>query len=231
MRMQPLVTVKKAAAKLGVDKETIRTKLASGEIKGERRRVGSKDKWFVYPGELEQLVEQKEFLELDEKERLATDDMVELFDELDSSFSPDCSSASAGNDLKFHPQPSGSAAADEISETHVEGQDNLVADRQHLVLANQIGTGLEAAAVLDQLIQTLTREFSQALGEEKRKTQELEIEIEEQNEILKVASESELSANLRANALSEEVSNLKSTIADLKDQLSRKTSWWKRIFS
>lgn len=216
MRMQPLVTVKKAAAVLGVDKETIRTKLASGEIKGERRRVGSKDKWFVYPGELEQLVEQKEFLELDEKERLAIDDMVELFDEDAETSPPLAAHAPGDNDLMFHPGVS--------EEQSVEEQ------RQHLIPANQAGTGIEAAAVLDQLIQTLTREFSHALSEEKRKTAELQVEIEEQKEILKIAGESELAANLRASALDDEVSCLKSTVADLKQQLASKTSWWSRLF-
>lgn len=217
MRMQPLVTVKKAAAVLGVDKETIRTKLASGEIKGERRRVGSKDKWFVYPGELEQLVEQKEFLELDEKERLAIDDMVELFGEDAESQSESPLSASSDNDLMFHPGSSKESTAD--------------AERQHLIPANQVGTSIEAAAVLDQLIQTLTREFSHALSEEKRRAAELQMEIEEQKDILKVASESELAANLRASALDDEVSQLKATIGDLKQQLASKASWWSRLFA
>lgn len=52
MQIHPLVPIKKAASLLGVEKEVLRDKLASGEIKGEQRRVGSKDKWFVYSGEV-----------------------------------------------------------------------------------------------------------------------------------------------------------------------------------
>ncbi len=52
MQIHPLVPIKKAASLLGVEKEVLRDKLTSGEIKGEQRRVGSKDKWFVYSGEV-----------------------------------------------------------------------------------------------------------------------------------------------------------------------------------
>lgn len=216
MRIQPLVTVKKAAAVLGVDKETIRTKLASGEIKGERRRVGSKDKWFVYPGQLEQLMEQKDFLALDElekSERLDIDDMVELFDEDEQ------------RELPGAKQSEESSTISSMSPAHQSPE-----DRQQLVPAFCAGTSLEVKVVLEQLIQTMTREFSQALSEEKRRAAQLEVEIEEQKQILKVASESELAANLKAAALNEELSALKSTVSDLKMELSTKNSWWRRLF-
>ena len=81
MRMHPLVTVKKAASILGVGKETIREKLMSGELKGEIRRIGLKDKWFVYSGEVDSLIENQRLPELEAKtDRISTQDMGEFFE-------------------------------------------------------------------------------------------------------------------------------------------------------
>jgi hypothetical protein len=52
-----MITVKDAAAALGVDERTIREKLSNGEWKGEKQLVGLKEKWFMYHGEFERQVE------------------------------------------------------------------------------------------------------------------------------------------------------------------------------
>ena len=81
MRMHPLVTVKKAASILGVGKEIIRDKLMTGELKGEIRRIGLKDKWFVYSGEVDFLLENQRLPELEAKtDRISTQGMNEFFD-------------------------------------------------------------------------------------------------------------------------------------------------------
>ena len=80
MQVHPMVTVKKAANVLGIHKETIRRKLASGEIKGERRRVGSKDKWLIYSGEIEYLLEKERIPELIERaERTSVEGLTDFF--------------------------------------------------------------------------------------------------------------------------------------------------------
>ena len=55
----PMVTVKEAAAALGVDERTVREKLSGGQIRGEKKLVGLKEKWFVYRGEVEALIEKQ----------------------------------------------------------------------------------------------------------------------------------------------------------------------------
>src|ERR1700733_2003342 len=82
MQIHPLVTVKKAAAVLGVDKKIIREKLTSGEIKGECRRVGEKDKWFVYHGAVQDLLETERLPELEKADRLSTEGLNELFEDV-----------------------------------------------------------------------------------------------------------------------------------------------------
>jgi hypothetical protein len=82
MQMHPMVTVKKAANVLGTDKRSLRQKLASGELKGERRRVGSKRKWFIYAGEVEYLLEKQRLPELmSQAERTSVDGLHEFFED------------------------------------------------------------------------------------------------------------------------------------------------------
>ncbi len=64
MQIHPLVPMRKAAALLGVEKDQLKAKLTAGEIKGEQRRVGSKDKWFVYAGEVSNRIDNERLPEL-----------------------------------------------------------------------------------------------------------------------------------------------------------------------
>jgi hypothetical protein len=44
MQIHPLFSVKKAAEALGVEKQFLRNQLEQGMIRGEKRRVGERDK-------------------------------------------------------------------------------------------------------------------------------------------------------------------------------------------
>lgn len=50
---EPMLTVKQAAQILGVDPRTIREKLSSKQIRGEKRLHGLKEKWFVVAADIE----------------------------------------------------------------------------------------------------------------------------------------------------------------------------------
>lgn len=76
MQIHPLVPMRKAAALLGVDKDQLKAKLVSGEIRGEQRRVGSKDKWFVYSGEVSNRIDTERLPEL--MKRTMTDGQLAL---------------------------------------------------------------------------------------------------------------------------------------------------------
>lgn len=53
MQKHPLLSVKEAAEKLRLDERSVRERLANGSLKGEKRKIGLRDKWFVYSGSVE----------------------------------------------------------------------------------------------------------------------------------------------------------------------------------
>lgn len=82
MQIHPLFSVKKAAEALGVEKGFLRSQLEQGSIRGEKRRVGERDKWFIYNGEVRDLRDTKRLHELLEKAgRISTEDMGDFFEE------------------------------------------------------------------------------------------------------------------------------------------------------
>jgi hypothetical protein len=82
MQIHPLFSVKKAAEALGVEKQFLRNQLEQGMIRGEKRRVGERDKWFIYNGEVKDLRDTKRLHELLERAgRISTEDMGDFFDE------------------------------------------------------------------------------------------------------------------------------------------------------
>ncbi len=54
MLKHPMIAVKDAALMLGCDERWVRERLNQGQLKGEKRKIGAKDKWFVYKGAIEQ---------------------------------------------------------------------------------------------------------------------------------------------------------------------------------
>jgi hypothetical protein len=85
MQIHPLFSVKKAAEVLGVEKQFLREQLENGAIRGEKRRVGERDKWFIYHGEVKDLRDTKRLQELKEKaKRISTEGLKEFFDEADT---------------------------------------------------------------------------------------------------------------------------------------------------
>jgi chromosome segregation ATPase len=71
-----MVTVAEAAAALGIDERTVREKLSKDEWKGEKRRIGMKEKWFMYRGELDRQIER---LKITPKERPSTEGLDGFF--------------------------------------------------------------------------------------------------------------------------------------------------------
>jgi hypothetical protein len=74
-----MVAVKKAAALLGVDKRDLRTKISAGQIQGECRVVGEKEKWFLYSSELDNLLDSMPGL-VEAKERTNLEGLQKFFE-------------------------------------------------------------------------------------------------------------------------------------------------------
>lgn len=53
MQKHPLLSVKQAAELLRLDERSVRERLINGQLKGEKKNVGLREKWFVYSGAIE----------------------------------------------------------------------------------------------------------------------------------------------------------------------------------
>jgi len=53
MQKHPLLSVKEAAELLRLDERSVRERLINGQLKGEKKQIGLRDKWFVYTGSIE----------------------------------------------------------------------------------------------------------------------------------------------------------------------------------
>jgi hypothetical protein len=59
MNKHPMLTVKEAAKIMGCDERWVRERLNQGQLKGEKRNIGLKEKWYVYAGEVEAALEKR----------------------------------------------------------------------------------------------------------------------------------------------------------------------------
>lgn len=59
MNKHPMLSVKEAAQLLGCDERWVRERLNQGQLKGEKKNIGLKEKWFVYAGEVQSVLDRK----------------------------------------------------------------------------------------------------------------------------------------------------------------------------
>ena len=59
MNKHPMLSVKEAAQIMGCDERWVRERLNQGQLKGEKKNIGLKEKWFVYAGEVEAALEKR----------------------------------------------------------------------------------------------------------------------------------------------------------------------------
>ena len=78
---QPMITVKQAAELLDVDPRTIREKLATKQLRGEKRLYGLREKWYVNKSDVDALIQDQQDRAADLHEtRVDTQDIENLFD-------------------------------------------------------------------------------------------------------------------------------------------------------
>jgi hypothetical protein len=236
MQIHPLVTVKKAAAVLGVDKKIIRQKLTTGEIQGERRRVGEKDKWFVYHGAVQNLLESERLPELQEKaDRVSTEGLTELFEDDRAGDGDQTIPSDVALAARAAAAANGDATASDVDVLQIyetAGIQNAVdlssnnADRA--AIAHLLPS-------LDEFLHQLTIEFAHRLSKERglilRLQQDVAMRDEQLQKVptlekkLRQAKESMQTRNL-------EVANLQERVIELETQLANVTTpWWKKLFA
>lgn len=72
MNKHPMLSVKEAANLMGCDERWVRERLNQGQLKGEKKSIGLKDKWFVYAGEVEAAIAKRAGASLSSTEYLAS---------------------------------------------------------------------------------------------------------------------------------------------------------------
>jgi len=200
MQMHPMVSLKKASIVLGVDKEELRGKLESGQLQGEKRRVGDKKKWFVYYGEMENQLEHQRLPELMQRtERLSVEDLAEFFEEPEEeSLEESDPLAAASHAARFE--------AIEIS------------DSTDLVTATHFDSG-----TLSGIIQSMSREFAYFLSQERRMNLELQEELKAKELLLRQLPDLEKrlrKETVQASEKDMEIEYLRAHIGALEDQVT-----------
>jgi len=59
MQKEPMVSIRIAADLLQLDKKSIRERLINGQLSGEKKTIGSREKWFVHSAAVETLLEER----------------------------------------------------------------------------------------------------------------------------------------------------------------------------
>ena len=241
MQIHPLVPMRKAASLLGVEKDQLKAKLVSGEIKGEQRRVGSKDKWFVYSGEVSNRIDTERLPELMKR----TDGQLAL--EVETVLETDPASL---NDLDSFFEPDGSAQAPE--DVHVTGVDIRNEALAHaetvggVSLEAEVKAGLPAPADINQIFESLTVVFAQRLSDEyqqrltaeqKVKIAEVRVKTAEQKarafeENIKRLEKQRDEAQYLVDERNSAIAEMEAQVRELQQQAAaKKPTFWQKLFS
>lgn len=225
VQIHPLVTVKKAASVLGMDKNLIREKLNKGEIQGERRWVGDKEKWFLYAGAVENLLEKQRLPELTERtERISVDGMEEVFDQsqVQTEIQPD------GTELEVS-EPGTQKIVPSAIDAAIEFE--TIAEQ----LQSQAAVIAEPVHDINEILQALTIEFAHRLAEERQTILRLELQLAEKTEIVKqlpMLEESIAEGQSTMRNKDVEITNLRTQVSLLQSKVEHlQRPWWKRLFT
>lgn len=203
MQKHPLLTVKEAAELLRLDERSVRERLINGQLKGEKRSIGLREKWFVYHGAVEAALSKE-------------GGIFGALEDVSSQVTVESEIVSAGDE-----------------ETSEHRDDWLESNRERLrAVANEIVMPLmqkiddQAALIYEQKksLEDQERKIKllpdlQKRAEEERKSAELKtLEVQAlEKQIAAIEEEKE--------RLLEETRQLKTTVEEMR------TPWWKKIFS
>lgn len=207
MQIHPLVPMKKAASLLGVDKRLLKQRLEEGIIKGEKRRVGSKDKWFIYSSEFEGMIDADLLPELERisqttEERISVDDLEPFFDQNPEELTSQI--------ISFDPEV-------------------------HEALDDQSGhKSVPATISVEYFIDALTREFTMRLSHEHQTQVDLKEQLKQKEAELASIPELQRELENTRETISDKntvINELKAKISELEANTAVKNrTWWQRLF-
>lgn len=253
MQIHPLVTVKKAASALGVDREVILNMIDIGAVRGERRFVKNKEKWFLYQEEVQEYLEKRAQDLSDQATRTTMEGLGEFFErgtETTNLAEFDISKAAAsqiefdesnreepvetletvelrGDELNFAPPVSDELLeAEAVTFTEIAESEEPHAERFYLQTAEH---------TLDQILNSLTIEFAQRLCEERQIICNLKQQLDERNQIMVDIPDLRQKLDevkLIQQSKDDEIAALKANIQALEADLSWwRQPWWNRLFA
>jgi hypothetical protein len=261
MQIHPLFTVKKAAEVLGVEKQFLRDQLETGTIRGEKRRVGERDKWFIYHGEVKDLRDTKRLHQLVEKaKRISTEDLQDFFEGEEAGENKGAQAAAefvltesfyvGQSDLNVAENLVLSTVVEhELEVATFESLENIAVEIEELQPEPELEHFSETVSgstsiTLDVVLQKLTVEFAYRLSEERSRVCALEHLLETKEERLRLlpdlekqllAEQTKLQAEQAVRrSHEEEVVQLKEKIRTLEQAAQEKPepkSWWRRLFA
>ncbi len=235
MQIHPLVTVKKAASALGVDREVIRNMIDIGAVRGERRFVKNKEKWFLYQEEVQEYLEKRAQELSEQASRTTMEGLGEFFEDPEHSTTESSETAEPSLEAGIVESEAVDATAPELAAiveseavlvTEVSEEEEDHPDRLYLQTAQH---------TLDQILNSLTIEFAQRLCEERQVICNLKQQLDEREQIM--ANIPDLKQKLEEvkeiqRAKDDEIQSLKANIAELQSDLSWwKQPWWNRLFA
>jgi hypothetical protein len=256
MQIHPIVPLRKAASLLGVDKDQLKAKLISGEIKGEQRRVGSKDKWFVYSGEVSNRIDTERLPELMKRtaqtdgqlalevETILETDPISLTD-LDAFFEESESSTTAHN---ADTEQVTEVEKIEITADSISHAEKIITDIEAKAKSGakpEVKGGVPATMEFNHIFESLTVVFAQRLSDEYQRVLSAEQKVKTAETRLKVAEQKTKAYEENIKRLEVQrdeaqfvVDERNSTIAELELQMremqqkldAKKPSFWQKLF-
>jgi hypothetical protein len=227
--------MRKAADLLGVEKDQLKAKLVSGEIRGEQRRVGSKDKWFVYAGEVSNRIDTERLPELMRR----TDGQLAL--EVETVLEPD--PATLENLDTFFEEAREELAAQAVQ--NIEVTQAAVTDSEAAAITNEVKAGLPATTEYNHIFESLTVVFAQRLSDEyqkvltaeqKAKTAETRVKAAEQRakayeENIKRLEVQRDEAQFLVDERNSAIAEMEAQVRELQQQLTaKKPTFWQKFF-
>jgi hypothetical protein len=200
-----MVSLKKAATALGLEKDDVRSMLDAGAIKGERKAVGEKQKWFIHHREIESFLGSKRIQGWNAKQDRASVTGMNQF------FEPDESSKTENALTEI----------DEVNEVEEQVKINYLQP--------------DTSTRIDAILRTLTTEFAHRLCEERQNVVTLQQEVSAKEEKIGQLTEAEAHLRERLTCLDSskdaEIRCLNTQINLLEERLAeRRKPWWARLF-
>lgn len=222
MYRHPMLSVKEAAALLGCDERWVRERLNQGQLKGEKKTIGLKEKWFVYKGEVDAALARKGVFPSAVAEQTSFEPIVE-------SDAVDAESSVAGNEE----EPAGREWLGMEREAI-----RVLAEEMVKPLVETIKQQSAALTEKDKIIEDQGRQLRllpdlQKREEETRKVSELKaLEVEALHKQIGAMEEEAGQVRLVEAEKEAETVAIKQELATLRSKLERmEQPWWKRWFN